>query len=244
MQLDFLFSPMKEAGRIKDALRIGSQTIPIQFARNRRARHYIIRVQPDGSVRATVPRVGSIKEARAFAERNLDWILKQIQKRHENPTRPTAWQQGTVILYRGEKVQLVVSPNHDGRLVQFGDQALHVRQADNLRPPIERHLHGLATKELTARTLALARQHTLTVNRVTIRNQRSRWGSCSRRGTISLNWRLIQMPDPVRDYIILHELAHTREHNHSQKFWRLVEELCPDCREAKAWIRQHRGMLR
>jgi predicted metal-dependent hydrolase len=244
MQLDFLFSPMKEAGRIKDALRIGSQTIPIQFARNRRARHYIIRVQPDGSVRATVPRVGSIKEARAFAERNLDWILKQIQKRHENPTRPTAWQQGTVILYRGEKVQLVVSPNHDGRLVQFGDQALHVRQADNLRPPIERHLHGLATKELTARTLALARQHTLKVNRVTIRNQRSRWGSCSRRGTISLNWRLIQMPDPVRDYIILHELAHTREHNHSRRFWRLVEQLYPNHEEAKAWIRQHRGMLR
>ena len=105
-------------------------------------------------------------------------------------------------------------------------------------------LRRLATKELTARTLALARQHTLTVNRVTIRNQRSRWGSCSRRGTISLNWRLIQMPDPIRDYVILHELAHTREHNHSQKFWRLVEELCPDYREAKAWIRQHRGMLR
>ena len=244
MQLDFLFSPMKEAGRIRDAMQIGTQTVPIQFARNRRARHYIIRVQPDGSVRATVPRVGSIKEARSFAERNLDWILKQIQKRHENPTRPTAWQHGTEILYRGEKFQLVVSPNHDRHLVQFGDQTLHVRHADNLRLPIERHLRKLATKELTARTLALARQHTLTVNRVTIRNQRSRWGSCSRRGTISLNWRLIQMPDAIRDYVILHELAHTREHNHSQRFWRLVEKLCPNYREAKLWIRQHRGLLR
>src|ERR1035438_3930622 len=112
MQLDFLFSPMKEAGRIRDALRIGSQTIPIQFARNRRARHYIIRVQPDGSVRATVPRAGSIQEARSFAERNAVWILKQIHKRQENLTHPTPWQHGTEILYRGEKVQLAVSPNH------------------------------------------------------------------------------------------------------------------------------------
>jgi|ERR1017187_4246497 predicted metal-dependent hydrolase len=244
MQLDFLFSPMKEAGRIRDALRIGSQAIPIQFTRNRRARHYIIRVQQDGSVRATVPRVGSIKEARAFAERNADWIAKQLQQRQEHPVHPTTWQHGTVILYRGEKVQLMVSPNHDGHLIQFGDQTLHISHSANLRPAVERHFRKLATSELTARTLALARQHTLTVNRVTIRNQRSRWGSCSRRGTISLNWRLIQMPDAIRDYVILHELAHTREHNHSQKFWRLVEELCPDYREAKAWIRQHRGMLR
>src|ERR1017187_4678567 len=130
MQLDFLFSPMKEAGRIKDALRIGSQTIPIQFARNRRARHYIIRVNPDGSVRATVPRVGSIKEARSFAERHADWILQQIQKRQANPTHLGTWHYGTVILYRGEKVRLVVSPNHDGHLVQSGDQTLHVRHPD------------------------------------------------------------------------------------------------------------------
>jgi predicted metal-dependent hydrolase len=244
MQLDFLFAPSRNGGRIKDALQIGSQTIPIQFARNRRARRYIIRVQPDGSIRATVPRVGSIKEAWAFAERNANWILKQLQKRQENSTHQTAWQHGTVILYRGEKVQLVVSPNHDGHLVQFGDQTLHISHTANLRPAIERHLRKLATSELTTRTLELARQHTLTVNRVTIRNQRSRWGSCSRRGTISLNWRLMQMTDSVRDYVILHELAHTREHNHSQRFWRLVEELCPNYPEAKAWITQHRGLLR
>ena len=244
MQLDFLFSPRTDAGSIKHALRINSQTIPIQFVRNRRARHYIIRVQSDNSVRATVPRVGSIKEARAFAERNADWILKQLQKHHENPSHPTAWQHGTNVLYRGGKVQLVVSLNQDGHLVQFGDQTLRIRHADNLRTIIERHLRKLAASELTTRTLELARQHTLTVNGVTIRNQRSRWGSCSRRGTISLNWRLIQMPDAVRDYVILHELAHTQEHNHSPRFWRLVEHLCPYYREAKGWIKQHRGMLR
>jgi predicted metal-dependent hydrolase len=244
MQLDFLMTPFKHGGQIKDVLRVGSQAVPIHFARNHRARRYIIRVQQDGSVRATVPRVGSIKEARAFAERNADWIAKQLQQRREHPAQSTPWQHGTEILYHGEKVQLVVSPNHDGHLVQFGAQTLHVSHAANLRTAIERHQRKLATSELIARTLELAKLHGLSVKRVTIRNQRSRWGSCSRRGTISLNWRLVQMPDAVRDYIIWHELAHTHEHNHSQRFWRLVEQLCPNYKEAKAWIRTHRGMLR
>ena len=244
MQLDFLIAPFNHGGQSKDAMQIGSQTIPIQFVRNRKARRYIIRVSPDGSVRATVPRVGSIKEARAFAERNVEWIAKQLQKLQEHPAHPAPWQHGTEILYRGEKVQLIVSPNHDGHVVQFGDLTLHVPHTANLRPAVERHLRKLATGELTARTLELAKLHGLSVKRVTIRNQRSRWGSCSRCENISLNWRLLQMPDTVRDYVILHELAHTREHNHSQRFWRLVGELCPEYRAAKLWIRQHRGMLR
>ena len=82
------------------------------------------------------------------------------------------------------------------------------------------------------------------MNRVTVRNQRTRWGSCSRRGTISLNWRLIQAPGFVRDYIILHELAHTLEMNHSDRFWRQVETLCPDYRNAERWLKQHKEVLR
>jgi hypothetical protein len=77
-----------------------------------------------------------------------------------------------------------------------------------------------------------------------VRNQRSRWGSCSRRRTISLNWRLIQTPAFVRDYIILHELMHLREMNHSARFWRQVEIVCPDYRNAEHWLKQHSRMLR
>jgi len=77
-----------------------------------------------------------------------------------------------------------------------------------------------------------------------VRSQKSRWGSCSRRGTISLNWRLIQTPDFVRDYIILHELAHLREMNHSPRFWRAVIEFCPGYRDAERWLRAHSDILR
>ena len=98
----------------------------------------------------------------------------------------------------------------------------------DLRPAIERHLRALATRELPARTLEFAALHQLSVQRVAIRAQRSRWGSCSFKGVISLNWRLIQTPPFVSDYIILHELMHLRQMNHSARFWREVEQVCPD----------------
>ena len=82
------------------------------------------------------------------------------------------------------------------------------------------------------------------VQRVTVRNQRSRWGSCSRRGTISLNWRLVQTPEFVRDYIVLHELAHLREMNHSPRFWREVARLCPNFAEAEKWLKANAALLR
>jgi predicted metal-dependent hydrolase len=91
--------------------------------------------------------------------------------------------------------------------------------------------------------LELAARHGLTVRRITVRSQKSRWGSCSRRGTISLNWRLVQAPGFVRDYLVLHELAHLREMNHSRRFWGEVARLCPDYREAERWLKQHSILL-
>jgi predicted metal-dependent hydrolase len=77
------------------------------------------------------------------------------------------------------------------------------------------------------------------MRRVIVRNQKSRWGSCSVRGTISLNWRLIQVPDFVRDYIILHELAHLRHLNHSARFWAEVKRVCPDYLAAEVWLKKN-----
>jgi predicted metal-dependent hydrolase len=98
---------------------------------------------------------------------------------------------------------------------------------------------AMAASELVRRTQELAAQTNSQFARITIRSQRSRWGSCSRRRSISLNWRLIQTPPFVVDYIILHELMHLRQMNHSNRFWAEVEKVCPTWREAEKWIRQH-----
>lgn len=102
--------------------------------------------------------------------------------------------------------------------------------------------HGLrerAERELPARLLELAAEHELTVARVSVRNQRSRWGSCGRDGHITVNWRLVQMPDRVRDYVMLHELMHLRRLDHSPAYWALVAAACPDYEEARRWLRAH-----
>jgi len=114
----------------------------------------------------------------------------------------------------------------------------------DLRPAIQSHLRRLATRELPPRVLQWAATHGIAVARVTVRDQKTRWGSCSRRGTISLNWRLIQTPVFVCDYIILHELAHRRQMNHSARFWQEVERLCPAYELAEHWLKQHRAWLK
>ena len=99
-------------------------------------------------------------------------------------------------------------------------------------------LKARARRELPPRLLELAAMHGLVVSRISIRNQRWRWGSCSRAGHICLNWRLVTMPDWVRDYVLVHELMHLKRMDHSRKFWKLVAGACPRFREARRWLRE------
>jgi len=94
-----------------------------------------------------------------------------------------------------------------------------------------------AERELPARLLELAAQHGVAVNRVSIRNQRSRWGSCGRDGHICVNWRLVRMPSWVRDYVLIHELMHLRRLDHSPAYWTLVAVACPAYEDARRWLR-------
>ena len=108
---------------------------------------------------------------------------------------------------------------------------------------VDRELRARAAKELPPQLLELAGRHGLAVARVSIRNQRSRWGSCSPRGHIALNFRLLLMPPDVREYILIHELMHLRQPNHSIRFWRLVEAACPGFRDAERWLKTHGASL-
>jgi predicted metal-dependent hydrolase len=100
-----------------------------------------------------------------------------------------------------------------------------------------------AARELPVRLRELAGLHGLSVDRVSVRNQRWRWGSCSATGHVCLNWRLVLMPDFVRDYVLIHELMHLKKLDHSPAFWTLVADACPDYQSARAWLRDHRYWL-
>ena len=173
---------------------------PVVIVRHPKARRYLLRVGDDGTVRVTVPRWGSKRDAEAFAVQQRAWIEQQWRRAEQERMRP--------------------------RPAPVG-------------PEVERELRARAKQVLPPRLLELAASHGLTVTRVSVRNQRWRWGSCSRRGHICLNWRLAQMPDHVRDYVLIHELMHLKRMDHSAKFWKLVEAACPDYQVARAWLRRH-----
>ena len=213
-----------------------STETPVEFVRVSRARRYILRVRPDGTLRVTVPRGGSRREAQQFVEKQRRWIERErLRVRSEHA--PRTWRDGSEILLRGLSVRIAVTPVANGWLVMYGDRRVRVNGTADVRTGIESDLRELARAELVPRLRELAARHGLEPGAVSIRNQRSRWGSCGRSGRIALNFRLVQMPAAIRDYVLLHELMHLRQQNHSRRFWRLVESACPEYRDAERWLR-------
>ena len=209
---------------------------PPVFVRNGRARRYILRVLPDASVRVTIPRHGSRREAEAFVRTRTRWIADRREE-IETRRRDRRWRAGTTVLWRGAPNAIDVDDAGPHVVVRCGDLETRTMVRDDYRPVIEALMRARAHDELPPRLLAFAAMHGLAVTRVTVRNQRSRWGSCSRDGRIALNWRLLQMPAAVCDYVLLHELMHLRQPNHSPRFWAEVAAVCPDHAHARAWLR-------
>ena len=222
-----------------------------------------MRLGPDGGVRLTVPKRASVEGGLKFVEGQREWIERERARMAE---RAVVWTEGTEIWWRGERVTLTMSP--DGREILCGDQRIlfthsHSRthpfphllthspnppftqsqpslfDLPNIRPVVESHLRKVASRELPPRCMEFARETNVSVARVFVRNQRSRWGACSSTGTITLNWRLLQLPPWVRDYVILHELMHRRQPNHSVRYWREVASVCAEWRDAERWIKKN-----
>ena len=211
---------------------INGEIVPVTIARHRLARRYVVRVAEDGALRLTVPRGASIAGGFAFAERQTEWITREMERQR---LRRVPWVTGTRAWFRGEQMPLSVSDSH----ATLGSETVAVGSRGDVRSAVETRLRTLAAAELPDRCRELAGQTGVQVLRVSIRNQRSRWGACSANRVITLNWRLIQMPDSVRDYVILHELMHVRHPNHSRRFWRAVESVCATWQEAERWLRKY-----
>jgi predicted metal-dependent hydrolase len=224
----------------------------VVFERSPRARNYRLTLRRDGTAVATIPARGSEREALRFVEQHRAWLDRARERQRHRPRAAAVWTVGTHVLWRGEMTEVRVAavldplagPGRERPQVCVAADVFRVARFEgDLRPTLEAHFARRARIELPARTWELAAVTGVEVKHVTVRNQRSRWGSCSANGTISLNWRLVQTPDFVRDYIIYHELMHLREMNHSVRFWARVEEVCPDWRGAERWIKRNGSLL-
>jgi hypothetical protein len=214
-------------------VRVAGREFPVALVRHRRARRYVLRMTEDGSLRLTVPRGASIAGGMRFVQRQAVWIERE-SIRHEE--RTAAWVAGKELWWRGERVTLGLDA---GRLTLGCDEFGPLAHDADVRTVVEAALMARAENELSTRCLELSRRCGLEPAGVAVRNARSRWGACSPRQVITLNWRLIQFPDWVRDYVIYHELMHLKQPNHSRRFWREVEAVCSMWREAEAWLRRH-----
>lgn len=216
----------------------------VVFKRHAQARRYIARVDSEGQIVLTLPRGGTQRDALSFANNHYEWLVDEKRKallRRKEKGRLFA---GDQIWFRGERHPLGVVRDWGRPILRFADQAVLIADAEmDLARPLGQHLRGLAKKEFPVRTQYFADRHGVKFSRVAVRDQRTRWGSCSAAGTISLNWRLIMTPPETSDYIIIHELMHTEEMNHSHRFWRLVREACPDYKRHEDWLGRHQNEL-
>ncbi len=218
---------------------IWKQGITVHIAFRPRARRYLLGLQPDGTARLVIPRRGSEAEGIRFLERSEAWLLKRVAQWQSRSQARQPWVEGSLFLLRGEEVGLRVEKGEGEVRLCFSDQIIAVPHAlPDYRDLVLGHLRRMAERELPVRTRELALLHGIAVHRVTVRAQKTRWGSCSVRGTISLNWRLIQAPPHVVDYLIIHELMHRREMNHSPRYWKLVGKAFPDYRNAEQWLKK------
>ena len=251
LSLDFLdrqlkrFKPARLPRTRIDRPMVWKHGITVHIVFRPRARRYLLGLRPDGAARLVIPRRGSEAEGIRFLERSEAWLLKRVAHWRGRSQAREPWVEGSFFLWRGEKTLLRVEIADGDLRLCFSDQIIPVPHAlPDYRDVVLGHLRRMAERELPARTRELALLHGIVVHRVSIRAQKTRWGSCSARGTISLNWRLIQAPPFVVDYLIIHELMHRREMNHSARYWKLVAAAFPDYRRAEQWLKKSRIEMR
>jgi predicted metal-dependent hydrolase len=213
----------------------------VRMRRHRQARRYTLRIQAaTREVVLTIPPRGTLKEAREFAQKHGGWIAARLGRLPEAaPFAP-----GVVVPLRGVPHRIAHCRGLRGTVwTETDDRGEHLLCVAGKAPHIDRRIGDFlrreAKRDLEAASLQFANAIGVTVKRVAMRDQSSRWGSCSTTGVLSYSWRLILAPSHVLNYLAAHEVAHLVEMNHSPRFWRLVQRLCPSHERAKVWLDVH-----
>lgn len=213
----------------------------VRLRRHRQARRYTLRIQAASrEVVLTIPPRGTLREARDFAQKHGAWIAARLDRL----PRAAPFAEGVVVPLRGLPHRIVHRRLMRGTVWTEADAAgEHLLCVAGAAPHIDRRvadfLRREARRDLDVASRRFAQELGVAIKRVAVRDQASRWGSCSTTGVLSFSWRLILAPAFVLDYLAAHEVAHLVEMNHSPRFWGLVQRLCPDHERAKIWLDVH-----
>ena len=223
---------------MKDPVLPGNPPIPLILRRSARARRISLRIsQLDGRVTLTMPKRLAEREALAFAESKQDWIRQHLAARGED-----------VIVAPGAELpvggKLLRVRGAQGRGVRIGPEEILVPgPEDSIGKRLAAHLREVARDRLAGACDDYAALLGKPYARITLRDTRSRWGSCSSDGALMFSWRLIMTPPEVLDYVAAHEVAHLAQMNHSPAFWAEVTRIYGDYQAPRQWLRDHGGGL-
>lgn len=221
-------------------LDLGDIQVPLQVRRHPRARRISLRLAGGGDgVVVVLPPGIRIEEGMRLAQANAQWIRARLAARP--PHVPFA--DGAVLPVGGRTLTVHHGADERRAVRRDEDRLLVGGDAGSVPGRIRRWLRGEARRaideRIAAKTVLLSRLPAA----ISLRDTRSRWGSCSSSGRLSFSWRLILAPPLVLDYVVAHELAHLRHHGHGPAFWAAADELCDQVRPARAWLRRHGNTL-
>lgn len=221
--------------------------------RSERARRVRLVIHPGGALEVVAPRSAPLSRVEAALREHEAWIARtraRLASLAPTGAAPEPLSDGRLLRCAGRELRLRLREgapegHFQARLVG-DDLTLILPQADEAlaRAALERWYRRQAHAIIAERLAHWNAHYGYTWTRVAIKEQKTRWGSCSRRGSLNFNWRLLLAPQPALDYVVIHELCHLKEPNHSPAFWALVAETCPDHREWRGWLRRHGHELR
>jgi predicted metal-dependent hydrolase len=226
-------------------------SIPYAIRRSTRARHARIVVDPSG-VEVVVPQRMSLEDVAPFVASKQPWIERTLLRYREAAAAgpPVVLRDGGTVPYLGRDLTLRVrvEPGRVRPHVALRSDRLEVKVGAAgpaaIRAALERWYRRRARIEVAERLDAAVARAGTAYSSLTIRAQRTRWASCSDRGSMSFNWRLLLAPEQILDYVVEHEVAHLEVMGHSRRFWALVGKRSPDYREHERWLRRYGSTLR
>lgn len=197
-------------------------------------------VERDGSVTVRAPMKMSAKLIEEFVVKHADWVeKKQAEVANAVPEKTKQYEAGERFLFLGQEYPLEIVKTASKKLVLDDAFQLVESEQKNAEIVFRNWYRRQAEKIIGERVALFAEKHQIHVGKIRITSARTRWGSCSSKGTLSFSWRLVMTPLDIIDYVVIHELAHTIHHNHSKRFWNLVGKWMPDYKERRKRLRAY-----
>ncbi len=231
-----------------ESITLGGRAVSYVLTISTRARAPRLIIAPGVGLRVVTPQRYDRAALLAFIRRKERWILTHLDALAALPAAPDAaapLPETLSVAGLPHIVCVVIAPAARPTVTQErGSLTVTAGDMAQARRALEAWLAHRAGTEIMTQVTLWAQEMALTYGRVTIRDQKTRWGSCSSAGNLNFNWRLILAPPDVLAYVVIHELAHRAEMNHSARFWHIVARHCPAYQTHRAWLRTHGASLR